>query len=94
VENLSVTVGSGSRGRNVQLGRQQQDAPEAEEEEDAEPQRQFRMPQYRAQQRLTLQLNYDYPLYNFIVVTLGTVPYSLFNCFTVMSSDFTNSVAK
>jgi hypothetical protein len=62
MESLSVTIGSGSR-REVQLGREQ-------DEEEDEPQRQFRMPQYRPQ-RLTLQLNYDYPLYNFIVVTLG-----------------------
>ena len=65
---MSITIGSGSR-RNVHLGPQE---PDPEEDEDEEPARQFRMPNYHGgHQRLRLQLNYAYPLHSFIVVTLG-----------------------
>jgi hypothetical protein len=65
--NLSVTVASGWR-RAVEVR-----PPDPDDAAAAElPQRQFRMPDYVSpQQRMPLRLNYDFPLHNFIVVTLG-----------------------
>ena len=70
VESLSVTVGSsGSRRAVVQ---RQSHPDDNDRMMDEEVERRFRMPNYASvQERLPLQLNYDFPLHNFIVVTLG-----------------------
>ncbi len=66
--NLSVTVASGWR-RAVEVRPPDPDDAAAAVEL---PQRQFRMPDYVSpQQRMPLRLNNDFPLHNFIVVTLG-----------------------
>jgi hypothetical protein len=66
--NLSVTVASGWR-RAVEVRPPDPDDAAAVAEL---PQRQFRMPDYVSpQQQMPLRLNYDFPLHNFIVVTLG-----------------------
>jgi hypothetical protein len=66
--NLSVTVASGWR-RAVEVRPPDPDDAAVAVEL---PQRQFRMPDYVSpQQRMPLRLNYDFPLHNFIVVTLG-----------------------
>ncbi|XP_023330843.1 uncharacterized protein LOC111703196 isoform X2 [Eurytemora carolleeae] len=43
-------------------------------EEEGEVQRSFRMPNYQKSVRLELRMNYDYPLHDFLLVTLAYMP--------------------